>query len=118
MEGRQNPALPEPHAAAGSRPCPARGSVGEPGAQGRVAGKPPASGHTGGFSPPWGGGEGRSEQALPGLEVSWESRAQPLPGTSRDPTVGGRSLTWFWSLGGMERMVLLSTSPMRNSDTL
>lgn len=28
------------------------------------------------------------------------------------------SLTWFWSLGGMERMVLLSTSPMRNSDTL
>lgn len=28
------------------------------------------------------------------------------------------SPTWFWSLGGMERMVLLSTSPMRNSDTL
>lgn len=153
MEGRQNPALPQP--SAGSLPWPARGSEGEPGVQERVAGEPPAPGHTaespqspvlcpcwwscsipspalrleqpGGFCPPWGGGEGRSEQAelraaLPGLEVSWEPRAgagaQPLAGTSRDPTVGARSLTWFWSLGGMERMVLLSTSPMRNSDTL
>lgn len=41
----------------------------------------------------------------------------PSPAWQEHPGIRA-SLTWFWSLGGTERMVLLSTSPMRNSDTL
>lgn len=81
----------------------------------------------GAFSPPRDGGEDRSKEAkpthsstglggeleIPGLGPGAQSRHIPRP-ARWEPA----SLTWFWSLGGMERMVLLSTSPMRNSDTL
>lgn len=63
----------------------------------------------------WEIGKGRNasdkqewSEGTPVLRVGAESPADPQRAAH----------TWFWSLGGMERMVLLSTSPMRNSETL